>query len=63
MCAVVVYRDSGVGSVSVTGADKRDEIVTTGPGKTGVIMIAVKPGQTCMLSEFPTVRYIRPRSS
>lgn len=47
--------------MSVTGANERAEIVTTGTGKTGVIMIVVKPGQTCMLSEFPTVRYIRPK--
>jgi hypothetical protein len=46
--------------VTVTGAEESDEIVTTGPGKTGVIMIIVKTGQTCMLSGHPTVMYIRP---
>lgn len=55
-----MYKDSQVGSVTVTGADENDEIVTTGPGKSGVIMIVVKPGQTCMLSEYSTVRYIKP---
>jgi len=60
VCAVLVYRDSGVGSVKVTGADENAEIVTTGPGKTGVILIIVKSGQTCMLHGSPTVRYIRP---
>ena len=60
VCGVIVYRDSQVGSVTVTGADESDEIVTTGPGKTGVIMIVVKAGQTCMLSGHPTVIYIRP---
>lgn len=62
VCAVLVYRDSGVGSVSVTGGNERDEIVTTGSGETGVVMIAVKPDQICMLSGYPTVRYIRPSS-
>lgn len=62
VCGVIVYRDSQVGSVTVTGADESDEIITTGPGKTGVIMIVVNTGQTCMLSGRPTVQYIRPAS-
>jgi len=62
VCGVIVYRDSGVGSVKVTGADEAAEIVTTGPGKTGVFMILIKKGQTCMLSGSPTVRYIRHKS-
>lgn len=63
VCAVLVYRDSGVGSVSVTGANEEDEVITTGPDKTGVIMIVVKPAQICMLSGQPTVRYLRRKSS
>jgi hypothetical protein len=55
VCAVLVYRDSGVGSVKVTSADENAETVTTGPGKSGIILIVVKANQTCMLHGSPTV--------
>ncbi|KFY96413.1 hypothetical protein V500_02450 [Pseudogymnoascus sp. VKM F-4518 (FW-2643)] len=55
---VIVYKNGGVGSVKVTGGNERSEIEATGPNESGVVMIVVNSNQTCMLSEFPTVRYI-----
>jgi hypothetical protein len=56
---VLVYRDSGRGSVKVTGPTET-EVEMTGPGQSGIILMIVKEGQNCLLSERPTVRFIRP---
>lgn len=63
VCAVVVDKNSGRGYAQITGGGKDTEIIYTGRGDTGFVMVDITSGQTCMLYGRPTVLYIRPRSA
>lgn len=59
--AILVYKDGPGGAVRVTGPGISQNVlnVVTGPDETGLEIVEVIPGQTCMFFGQPTVRYFR----
>ncbi|KAL4923410.1 uncharacterized protein BDV17DRAFT_244389 [Aspergillus undulatus] len=59
--AVLVYKKGSAGAVRVTGPNTPQPVpnVVTGTDETGLEIIEVKEGQTCMFFGNPAVRYFR----
>jgi hypothetical protein len=59
--AVLVYKEGAAGAVRVTGSNTPQPVpnVVTGTDETGLEIIEVKEGQTCMFFGNPAVRYFR----
>ena len=61
--AVLIRKDRGTGSVvaSGDGVDGREPWVITGAEQPlEIVILLVKPGQTCVVLGYPTVRLFRP---
>jgi len=62
VCAVIVDKDSERGFAQISGGSKSTEMIQTGLGDTGQVMVNIFANQSCMLYGRPTVLFVYPQS-
>ncbi|KAK5936439.1 hypothetical protein PMZ80_011320, partial [Knufia obscura] len=62
VCAVIVDKDSERGFAQISGGSNPTEIIQTGLGDTGQVMVKILADQSCMLYGRPTVLFVYPHS-
>jgi len=61
VCAVIIDKDSERGFAQVSGGDSPTEIVQTGVGERGEVMVKILTDQSCMLYGRPTALFVYPQ--